>query len=64
MSPMVEALRRSGAPIVALDATREPEACAAFGVMATPTTLIIRDGVVADVMLGVVRKDQLEAALR
>ncbi|MEQ1567288.1 MAG: thioredoxin family protein [Myxococcota bacterium] len=63
MAPTVDALVREGAPVIKLDASRDPETCMKLGVMGTPTTLVVRDGVVADVMMGMRREADLRSAL-
>ena len=58
MAADVDAL---GDRVIAIDVSRDPELAAEFGVMATPTTLVVRDGKVVDVMLGAVPRGRLEA---
>ena len=63
MRPSIEALRAADRPVIDVDVSRDPQTAIALGVMATPTTLVVRDGRVTDVLLGVQTRERLEAAL-
>jgi thiol-disulfide isomerase/thioredoxin len=63
MAPVVDALAASGRDVHKVDVMRQPHVAAAFSVMATPTTVIVRHGEVRDVLLGFVPKPRLEAAI-
>jgi thioredoxin 1 len=62
MEPTVRELAKDR-PVTIVDVTVDPEAASRFGVMGTPTTVVVRDGVVERVQLGVVPKGALEAML-
>jgi thioredoxin 1 len=62
MEPSVRELAKSHA-VRMVDVTRDPDAAAQLGVMATPTTVVLRGGVVERVQLGVVAPGALAAML-
>lgn len=45
--------------VVSIDVSERPEVAAAFRVAATPTTVIVRDGQIAEVLLGVKTRRRL-----
>lgn len=53
MSREVEQLVAEGVPIFPLDIQRHPELAREFGIRATPTLIVIEDGVVSRMLLGV-----------
>ena len=59
MRPSVEELAAERADVRLVDVTREPQVARAFQVMATPTTIVVRDGVVAEVRIGMVTPPEL-----
>lgn len=63
MRPAIQALEAEGAPIFEVDVSRDLEIALAWKVMATPTTVAVKDGRIASVLLGIARKDQLEQML-
>lgn len=63
MRPSIDALRAEGRPVVAVDVSRDMEIALAWNVLATPTTVVVRDGRIGDVLLGIVTKDRLEQLL-
>ncbi len=62
MEPFVRELARER-PVAIVDVTVDPDAAARLSVMGTPTTVVLRDGVVERVQLGVVPKAALEVLL-
>jgi thioredoxin 1 len=64
VTPRIDALMRDGRPVLSVDVTRRPDIAQAFGVMATPTTVVVRDGRITDVLLGVLPQVRLDALLR
>ncbi|MCA9495284.1 MAG: thioredoxin family protein [Myxococcales bacterium] len=60
MEPTIHDLARSH-PVRIVDVSKDPETAMAMSVMATPTTLVVKDGKVVDVMLGAVPRGRLEA---
>lgn len=63
MTPRIEALRSHGAQIHTVDVTQQPEVASAYGVMATPTTVAVRDGLICEVIVGIVPQEKLIALL-
>ncbi|MBN1197569.1 MAG: thioredoxin family protein [Candidatus Aminicenantes bacterium] len=52
MTPLVRELQRERNDVYMLNAAEEKAAARAFGVMATPATVRVRDGRITDVILG------------
>lgn len=63
MTPRIDAISAKGARVVKIDVTARPEVAAAYGVMATPTTIAVRGGQIREVKLGVLSVDALAAML-
>lgn len=61
MTPVVQEMaKKRGDAVFPVDISRDLSMARQFGVMATPTTILVRDGSVADVLIG----PQPESALR
>lgn len=63
MKPAITAVAGAGATVVHIDVSQRPDVAQAFAVMATPTTVLVREGVVRDTRVGAQRREQLEALL-
>ncbi len=63
MSRVIDELREEHPEIRSVDVTREPEIAREYGVMATPTLVVIREGKVEKVLLGARGRRQIEALL-
>ncbi len=63
MTPRVENLRRDHPRVFVVDISTNPEAARRFGLLAMPTTLLARDGLVVEVIVGASRLRQAEAFL-
>lgn len=63
MEPSVNALADRDPRVHSIDVTRDTEIARAFNVMATPTTMALRDGVVREVRIGALPMRALEAML-
>ena len=59
MTPLVEEERKRNANVFTINISDEPELGSRFGVRGTPTLLSIRDGVIDQVKLGVVKGNKL-----
>jgi thiol-disulfide isomerase/thioredoxin len=53
MSKEVDILAGQGAPVFKLDITQHPEVSRQLGIRATPTLILVEDGAVARMLLGV-----------
>ena len=53
-------LRSQGATV---DVTEDPESASRLSILATPSTVVVRDGIVVDVVLGMMPKGALLARL-
>ena len=62
MSKDVDRLAAAGAPVFKLDITEHPEISRELGIRATPTLIVIQDGTVARMLLGV-RSESFMSAL-
>ena len=63
MSKEVDALAADGAPVFKLDITRHPEVSRELGIRATPTLILIENGAVARMLLGVKTADYMRGLL-
>ena len=60
MSKDVDALAATGAPIFKLDIAEHPELSRELGIRATPTLILIEDGTVARMVIGVKTRDYMQ----
>ncbi len=63
MTPVVERLRSSRDGVFSIDISRDMDTARKFGVMATPTTVLIDNGVVRQVLVGPQPEKVLESAV-
>lgn len=64
MGPIIDALaERHPGRVEKVDIMAQPEVAQQFGVKATPTTLLVKDGDIAKVMLGIKSATKLEELL-
>ncbi len=63
MAPTLEALRQEGAAIHKVDVSQDLASAMAYGVMVTPTTVAVRDGRVAEVVVGMAGMERLKKLL-
>ncbi|MCB1800745.1 MAG: thioredoxin family protein [Gammaproteobacteria bacterium] len=63
MSKEVDLLRARGAPVFKLDITAHPEAGRELGIRATPTLIVVENGAVARMILGVKTADYMQRLL-
>lgn len=61
MWPHVEALAEERGDVRFIDVSVHPEIAQAFGVMATPTTIVVRDDLVVEVRLGALSEGALRS---
>ena len=64
MGPYVDQLAQRYDNVVKIDVMQAPDLVRRFGVMATPTTVLVDNGIVAKVVLGAKTLAQLEALLQ
>ncbi len=62
-TPIIKELQSSNKNVFDVDISRDMETAKVFGIKATPTTILVQDGVVKQVMLGVKQKEDLYAYL-
>jgi len=63
MAPRVQRLADAGHPLLQVDVTRHPDTARALGVLATPTTVVVRNGRVAGTLIGSRSESALAEAL-
>lgn len=63
MSPLIDQLAASGKPVFKIDIADHVELARQLGVRATPTILLVRDGVIEKSLLGEKRLSELQALL-
>ena len=64
MTPIVDRLAQQNDQVVKVDVQRDPETARAFHVRATPTTILVKQHKVLDVVLGAKSERQLQDMLR
>lgn len=64
MTPIIDRLAEKHEGIVKVDARADPETSRAFNIRATPTLVMLRDGVVTNIYLGAKTEPQLESMLK
>ncbi len=62
-TPIIKELQSSDKNIFDVDISKDLQTARAFGIKATPTTVLIENGVVKQVMLGVKQKEDLRSYL-
>ncbi len=63
MTPMIDRLAKDHPLVFKIDVGADPDTARRFGVRATPTTLIVRDGLVTRSILGARRRELFERLL-
>ena len=63
-TPIIKALEKTYRNVFDVDISRDMETARVFGVKATPTTVLVRNGVIDKVFLGVKQKDFIEKYLK
>lgn len=64
ITPVIEEFRKTNPSVYSVDLSKNFELGRQFGIMATPTTLIIENQVVKDVLIGSRSRHQLEEKLK
>ncbi len=59
MTPQIEGLARRDPGVRAVDISRDMTSARAFGILGTPSLVVMRDGLVADVRIGPVGGEEL-----
>jgi thioredoxin len=62
-TPIIKELQSSNKNIFDIDISKDMESARIFGIKATPTTMIVENGTINHVLLGVKQKDVLESYL-
>lgn len=61
MTPVVKELAGQGPGVFAVDITQDMDTARRFGVMATPTTVVVKQGTVSQVLVGAQSPDRLRS---
>ena len=64
MTPIIDRLAEGNPRVFKVDVTQDMETARAFNVRATPTTVLVREGRILDVVLGAKGQAQLERLLQ
>lgn len=59
MTPLIEKMGKTNPQVFKIDVSREMEIARSFGIMATPSTILVKDGIIKEFLLG----PQSESAL-
>lgn len=63
-TPIIKELQSSNKNIFDVDISKDMNTARVFGIKATPTTIIVENGIVKQVLLGVKQKEDLKSYLR
>ncbi len=63
-TPIIKELQSSNKNIFDVDISKDLQTARVFGIKATPTTVLVENGVVKQVLLGVKQKEDLRSYLR
>ncbi len=63
-TPIIKELQSSDKNIFDVDISKDMQTAKVFGIKATPTTILVENGIVKQVMLGVKQKEDLKTYLR
>ena len=63
-TPIIKELQSSNKNIFDVDISKDLQTARVFGIKATPTTVLVENGVVKQVLLGVKQKEDLKSYLR
>jgi thioredoxin 1 len=63
MSKEVDSLVTAGAPVFKLDITEHPELCREYGIRVTPTLILIENGIVSRLVIGVKTASYMRALI-
>ena len=64
MTPIIDELAGQHGNVTKVDIQEDPETTSRYAVRATPTLVLVKDQVVADVLLGAKSRKQIEALLQ
>ncbi|MBL3600131.1 MAG: thioredoxin family protein [gamma proteobacterium endosymbiont of Lamellibrachia anaximandri] len=64
MTPIIDEMAKNHETVIKYDARQAPETAAAYGIRATPTTVLVEDNVITEVLLGAKSQRQLEKLLQ
>jgi thioredoxin len=62
-TPIIKELQSSNKNVFDVDISKDMETARMFGIKATPTTMIVENGMISQVLLGVKQKDALKGYL-
>ncbi len=63
-TPIIKELQSSNKNVFDVDISRDLQTARVFGIKATPTTVLVENGIVKQVLLGVKQKEDLRSYLR
>jgi thioredoxin 1 len=63
VTPVISALRDEGCNVHTVDVSRDVETARAFGVMATPSVVTVKEGIIKDIIVGSKPENRYRAAM-
>ncbi len=64
MTPIIDEMAKNHEKVIKYDARQAPETATAYGIRATPTTVLVEDNVITEVLVGAKSQRQLEKLLQ
>ena len=52
MTPLIERMRKDNPRVFKIDVSKEMSVAKSFGIMATPSTILVQDGIIKEFLLG------------
>ncbi|MEJ2621895.1 MAG: thioredoxin family protein [Candidatus Thiodiazotropha sp.] len=63
MTPIIDELATQHEPITKIDVSSNPDAARQYKIRATPTLILVKDGVIDDILLGAKKAAQIKSLL-
>jgi thioredoxin 1 len=63
MTPLIEEYKRKKKNFFSIDVSRDSETAGKFGIMATPSTVIVEKGTIREFLLGPIPKGRIDALM-
>lgn len=64
MTPVIAELGRQNSNVISIDVSRDMETASAYNVRATPTLVVLKQGAIAQVLLGAQSRQKVESLLQ
>lgn len=63
MTPVVKKMATTNDKVFPVDVSQDMATAQKFGVMATPTTIVVKEGIIAEILVGAQSRSKLEALM-